>query len=38
MDIHIASDATKVFNSEDSCTGETLDTANSAFLVCGALP
>lgn len=38
MDVHISSDATKVFNSEDSGIGETSDSAHPAFLVCGALP
>jgi len=38
VDAHISSDATKVFNSEDSCIGETSDTAHPALLVCGALP
>lgn len=38
MDVHLSSDATKVFNSEDSGIGKTSDSAHPAFLVCGALP
>ena len=37
MDVHISSDATKVFNTEDSGIGETLDSAHPACLVCGVL-